>query len=156
MKCLVLKHKAVIKAELVAHGDHIPLQGFVHRNAGVGAFDAGKIFLFPAGVDALGSRCLFRFTQRAQDISGGLAEIIGLAEALDVDGHKVVTEFIGFQISVGIPGADDALNRGECVSPIRGEDRELVLLIRDDGKKKKEKYAHYIFLTYDQLEIEKR
>lgn len=59
-------------------------------------------------------------------------------------------------IPVGIPGADDALNRGECVSPIRGDDRELVLLIRDDGKKKKEKYAHYIFLTYDQLEIEKR
>ncbi len=59
-------------------------------------------------------------------------------------------------IPVEIPGADNVLNRGECVTSIRRNDQELVLLIRDDGKRKrkKKKYANYIFLTYGQLEME--
>ena len=60
-------------------------------------------------------------------------------------------------VPVTIPGAADAINRGECVTPIRWNGNERVLLIRDDGKKskKKEMNANYMFLTYDQLKMEK-
>lgn len=54
-------------------------------------------------------------------------------------------------VPVHIPGPVDAINRGECVSPIVWQDKEMLLLIRDDGKKKKERGAHYIFLNYDQV-----
>jgi hypothetical protein len=50
---ILFKDEAVIEAEFVAHGDHIMLECFVYRNAGVGAFNTRKIFLFAAGVDAL-------------------------------------------------------------------------------------------------------
>lgn len=55
--------------------------------------------------------------------------------------------------AVAIPGPPEALNRGECVSPVVWEGEQLLFLMRDDGKKKKERYANYIFLRYDQLEI---
>ena len=60
-------------------------------------------------------------------------------------------------VPVTIPGAADAINRGECVTPIRWNGNERVLLIRDDGKKKKNKelHANYMFLTYDQLKMDK-
>lgn len=56
-------------------------------------------------------------------------------------------------VPVGIPGPANAINRGECISPVVWQDTHKVLLIRDDGKKKKERGAHYMFLTYDQLNI---
>lgn len=52
-------------------------------------------------------------------------------------------------VEIPVPGTE--IRRGECVSPIRCNGNDLVLLMRDDGNKKKEKYAHYMFLTYDQI-----
>lgn len=52
---------------------------------------------------------------------------------------------------IEIPVPATVIRRGECVSPIHWNGNDLVLLIRDDGNKKKEKYAHYMFLTYDQI-----
>ncbi len=54
-------------------------------------------------------------------------------------------------VPVEIPGADNGLNRGESITPIRGSGRNMILLMRDDGKKKKGRFANYIFLAYDQL-----
>jgi len=56
---------------------------------------------------------------------------------------------------VTIPGPPAAINRTECVAPVRWNGLEKVLLLRDDGKKKikKDRPAHYMFLDYDQLEI---
>jgi hypothetical protein len=54
-------------------------------------------------------------------------------------------------VPIEVPVPATAIRRGECVSPIRWNDNDLVLLIRDDGNRKKDKYAHYMFLTYDQI-----
>ena len=59
-------------------------------------------------------------------------------------------------VKVSIPGPDNAINLTECVSPIQFAGKELVLLVRDDGKKKKKstRNAHYMFLTYEQLKFD--
>jgi hypothetical protein len=55
--------------------------------------------------------------------------------------------------AVTIPGPPEAINRSECVSSVRVNGKRKLLLIRDDGKRKKKKGAHYIFLDYDQLSV---
>lgn len=61
-------------------------------------------------------------------------------------------------VAVSIPGPEEAINLTECVSPIQYAGKELVLLVRDDGKKKKKRTrnANYIFLTYEQLEFDRQ
>jgi hypothetical protein len=54
-------------------------------------------------------------------------------------------------VPIEVPVPATAIRRGEGVSPIRWNGNDLVLLVRDDGNRKKDKNAHYMFLTYDQI-----
>jgi hypothetical protein len=58
-------------------------------------------------------------------------------------------------VRVSIPGPENVINLTECVSPVQYAGKELILLVRDDGKKRKKgnRNAHYMFLTYDQLKF---
>ena len=49
---------------------------------------------------------------------------------------------------------DNDIKHAEGITPIRHNGRERLLIVFDDGSVSKDKLAHYLLLTYEQLQIE--
>ena len=94
---------------------HNFLQCFVDRNTGFAALAERFVFFFAGGVDAVTAGSFAGVAQIAQNITGGLFEVVNIAESIDVDRHKEVPQMIGLLFAFGREAQQTFVNPLEAI-----------------------------------------